>query len=48
MIDLGQHAQFIAAAYIGVFASLFSLIAWVVAASRRTTARLAELGDKRS
>jgi heme exporter protein CcmD len=47
MIDLGQHAQFIAAAYIGVFLVLFALIAWVAVASRRTKARLIELGDKR-
>jgi heme exporter protein CcmD len=47
MIDLGQHAQFITAAYAGVFLGLVALIGWVVYDSRRTTARLARLGDKR-
>jgi heme exporter protein CcmD len=47
MIDLGQHAQFIIAAYAGVFLGLAALIGWVVADSRRIKARLSELGDKR-
>jgi len=47
MIELGQHATFIAAAYIGVFAGLAGLIFWAWFQSRRVTARLAELGDKR-
>lgn len=47
MIDLGQHAQFIIAAYAGVFLGLFALVGWVVADSRRVKARLAELGDRR-
>ncbi|MCP8882866.1 heme exporter protein CcmD [Devosia sp. XJ19-1] len=47
MIDLGQHAQFITAAYAGVFLGLFALIGWIVVESRRVKARLAELGDKR-
>jgi len=47
MIDLGQHAQFIAAAYIGVFLGLAILIGWIAFDSRRVRARLSELGDKR-
>lgn len=47
MIELGQHAQFIIAAYAGVSLGLVALIAWVVTDSRRVTARLSELGDKR-
>lgn len=47
MIDLGQHAAFIAAAYIGVFAGIAGLIAWTIFDARRIAARLASLGDKR-
>ncbi len=47
MIDLGQHAQFIVLAYAGVFVGLAALIGWIAYDSRRTRARLAELGDKR-
>lgn len=47
MIGLGEHAEFIIAAYGGVFLGLLALIFWIVADSRRTKARLAELGDKR-
>ena len=47
MIDLGQHAQFIAAAYAGVFAGLVILVGWVAWDSRRIKARLGALGDKR-
>ncbi len=47
MIELGQHATFIAAAYIGVFLGLFALIFWTVFDSRRVSKRLGELGDKR-
>lgn len=47
MIDLGQHAQFIGAAYIGVFLGTSAVIAWVMVESRRTKARLSKLGDKR-
>jgi heme exporter protein D len=47
MIELGQHAQFIIAAYAGVSLGLVALIGWVIADSRRVTARLAQLGDKR-
>jgi len=47
MIELGQHAAFIAAAYIGVFAGIAGLILWAVFDSRRTTRRLEELGDRR-
>jgi heme exporter protein CcmD len=47
MIDLGQHALFIIAAYAGVTLGLVALIGWVVTDSRRVTARLAQLGDKR-
>ena len=47
MIDLGQHAQFITAAYAGVFLGLALLISWIVVDSRRVKARLAALGDKR-
>ena len=48
MIDLGQHAQFIVAAYAGVFLGLAALIGWVIADHRRVKARLAELGDRRN
>ena len=47
MIDLGQHAQFITAAYAGVFIGLALLIGWVAYDARRVKARLSELGDKR-
>lgn len=47
MIELGQHAGFIAAAYIGVFAGLLVLIGWTIFQSRRVSARLRELGDRR-
>lgn len=47
MIELGQHAAFIAAAYIGVFSAIAGLILWTVIQSRRAVARLDELGDKR-
>ena len=47
MIDLGQHAQFITAAYAGVVLGLFALIAWIIVDARRVKARLAELGDTR-
>ena len=47
MIGLGAHAEFIIAAYAGVFLGLAALIAWVIASSRRTRARLEALGDKR-
>ncbi len=47
MIELGQHATFIAAAYIGVFAGIAGLIVWTLFQSRRAIARLDELGDKR-
>jgi heme exporter protein CcmD len=47
MIDLGQHALFITAAYAGVFVGLALLIFWIVADSRRIKSRLIALGDKR-
>lgn len=47
MIDLGQHAQFITAAYAGVFLGLGALILWIVYDNRQVRARLAQLGDKR-
>ncbi|WIY52802.1 heme exporter protein CcmD [Devosia sp. YIM 151766] len=47
MIELGQHATFIAAAYIGVFAGIAALILWTILDSRRVSARLEQLGDKR-
>ncbi|ODT79988.1 MAG: heme exporter protein CcmD [Pelagibacterium sp. SCN 64-44] len=47
MIELGQHAAFIAAAYIGVFAGLAALIGWTIVQSRRAAARLDALGDRR-
>jgi hypothetical protein len=48
MIELGEHAIFIAAAYIGVFGGAAAMIGWTVIQSRKVSARLAELGDKRS
>lgn len=47
MIALGDHAEFILAAYAGVFLGLALLICWTVLSARRTTKRLAELGDTR-
>lgn len=47
MIELGQHANFIIGAYAGVFLGVAALIGWTVLDSRRTAARLAQLGDKR-
>ena len=47
MIGLGEHAEFIIAAYGGVFLGLLGLIFWIIADSRRIKARLAELGDRR-
>jgi len=47
MIALGEHAEFIIAAYAGVFIGLGVLIGWTVIANRRVRARLAALGDTR-
>lgn len=47
MIELGQHAGFIIGAYAGVFAGVAALIGWTAIDSRRTAARLKELGDRR-
>ncbi|MEQ9635126.1 MAG: heme exporter protein CcmD [Devosia marina] len=47
MIALGEHAEFIFAAYAGVFVGLGLLIGWIVYDSRRVRARLETLGDKR-
>lgn len=47
MIGLGEHAEFIIAAYGGVFIGLLAVIGRIVTDSRRVRARLAELGDKR-
>ncbi|AVF05848.1 heme exporter protein CcmD [Devosia sp. I507] len=44
---LGEHAEFIIAAYAGVFIGLGLLIGWIVYDSRRVRARLETLGDKR-
>ena len=45
MIALGAHAEFIIAAYVGVFAGLAGLIGWTVFAARQTRRRLEELGE---
>ena len=45
MIGLGEHAEFIVAAYAGVFLGIAALIGWTIFAARRTTSRLKELGD---
>jgi heme exporter protein CcmD len=45
MIALGAHAEFIIAAYVGVFAGLAGLIGWTVLAARQTKRRLEELDD---
>lgn len=45
MIALGAHAEFIIAAYIGVFLGLAALVFWTVLAARQTQRRLEELGD---
>lgn len=47
MIPLGEHAEFIIAAYAGVFMGLAVLIAWTIIDSRRVKARLEALGDRR-
>ena len=47
MIGLGDHAEFIIAAYAGVFIGLALMIGWIVYDSRRVATRLAELGDTR-
>lgn len=47
MIALGEHAEFIIAAYASVFIALGLLIGWIVYDSRRVQARLETLGDKR-
>lgn len=43
MPDLGPHAVFIVAAYLGVAVLVLALIAWVGWSSRRVKARLAAL-----
>lgn len=48
MIELGQHAEFIAGAWIGVAICLGALCVWAIIDRRRVNARLSELGDKRS
>jgi|GEM_PF-703582 heme exporter protein CcmD len=45
MIALGEHAEFIIAAYVGVFGCTGCLVAWTVYAARRTSQRLRELGE---
>ena len=45
MISLGEHAEFIIAAYAGVFIGIAALIFWTIFAARRTKSRLKELGD---
>lgn len=45
MIGLGEHAEFIIAAYAGVFLGLAGLILWTIFEARRTQNRLKELGD---
>ncbi|MCW5723096.1 MAG: heme exporter protein CcmD [Devosia sp.] len=47
MIELGQHAQFIIWAYVGVFAGLLALVSWTLLDARRTQRRLEALGDPR-
>ncbi|MBF0677881.1 MAG: heme exporter protein CcmD [Devosia sp.] len=43
-MELGQHAQFIIGAYVGVFGGLAALVAWTLIDARRTKRRLEELG----
>jgi heme exporter protein CcmD len=45
MIALGDHAEFIIAAYVGVFACTGCLVGWTIYAARRTSKRLRELGE---
>jgi heme exporter protein CcmD len=47
MIGMGEHTEFIIAAYLGVGLGLLALIGWTAIASRRTRARLKDLGDRR-
>jgi len=48
MIGLGEHAEFIIAAYVGVFSGLALLIGWTIYAARHTQRRLKDLGETRS
>ncbi len=43
MIDLGPHADFILAAYLGVAVTVVVLVGWLVWQARRVRARLAAL-----
>ena len=45
MIGLGEHAEFIIAAYAGVFLGIAALIFCTIFAARHTKSRLKELGD---
>jgi len=47
VIGLGEHAEFIIAAYAGVFIGLGLLIGRILYDSRRVRARLEALGDRR-
>lgn len=48
MIALGEHAEFIISAYLGVFIGLAALIGWTIFAARSTKRRLKALGDTRA
>jgi heme exporter protein CcmD len=48
MIALGAHAEFIIAAYAGVFFGVACLVGWTIYSARRTSKRLEELGDTRA
>jgi len=47
MIGLGEHWEFVAAAYIGAAVIVIGLSAWTAIASRAARARVAELEAQR-
>lgn len=47
MIALGQHSEFVLAAYLGTALVVAALIGWTLLAARRTQARLAALEAQR-
>jgi len=46
VIGLGAHAEFIVAAYAGVFAGLALLVGWTLGAAYLTRRRLDSLGER--
>jgi hypothetical protein len=48
MIDLGQHWEFIAAAYGGALAIVAALTVWTIVSALRAKKRVAELDEARA